>query len=883
MEPFAIKDRGQQLQATRFTAMRRLEDHLRNPAERFLHPHQVELMRALYESLATGNTTGYVDHPAGAGKTVSAIEIIRALGMRTIFVSPTQTILEQTSARLSQFAPDIPHVNYYTAEKNRGGVVFNTTYRSLQQLVDDGEGFEDVKLIIVDELHTALGEKTHQLFRKLPPAIMIGLTATPYFDQLHGFERRGKIERDERWVGMFTNKIHEMTLEEGMERGVLTPLDVHLVRTSINVDNVTVTSGGQYNRGDLERSLNIASRNALAVGMIVGLGSIPRTIELTREQRDEITAIHEKIKGRKTAIFGMSIAQVEELAERLRSLGISADTLHGRKTKTEREQVLNDYSEGKTQVILGVDVLRLGWDSPPTEVGMYLAPTKSGIVAVQELGRILRTSPESGKEKAIAIQFVDAFRKRTQQPIIIPNLFDPYFILRGTQIGKEPSGKNGKGRGGIPLITFSGMNITMLLEESNARLMLQERFNQMDLPDLARTIDAMAIKLQHDFPGESILSYYLRLMDALPYFIPESKQLQALQAIASIDTLDVRNGMKALIYLNLKTIMSVAEHYFTGNEEVDSEIMQEGIAGVYERVKAFDGRYSSKIPAQIHGAAKDRIERFLREERLAGIGSDLPAPAERLSREDFDAKIATIAQKTGMRTREVIRYIEILREIYEQQHTDVSVVSKVMNTERDRALDELLNGLPPRQKAVIRARFGFTHGIPVTLDQAGTEIGVTRSRAAQIESEALMRLCHPTRARKIKDFKDDSVGGYINAFDRERRPIPIVTHPLSILKLPQHLQAALLAGGIDIVRKLAEMPYNKLKKILNDNPVDIAHVLDSLDNFYVHEDIVSRGEQLPHPMYRALRGTEEKLEDDDDIPRYTYYDFDYEDEVEEEV
>lgn len=67
-------------------------------------------------------------------------------------------------------------------------------------------------------------------------------------------------------------------------------------------------------------------------------------------------------------------------------------------------------------------------------------------------------------------------------------------------------------------------------------------------------------------------------------------------------------------------------------------------------------------------------------------------------------------------------------------------------------LDEILEGLSYREKEIIRLRFGLVDGVPRTLQQVGKVFGISRERIRQIESKALKRLRHPSRAKKIKDY-----------------------------------------------------------------------------------------------------------------------------------
>jgi RNA polymerase primary sigma factor len=70
-------------------------------------------------------------------------------------------------------------------------------------------------------------------------------------------------------------------------------------------------------------------------------------------------------------------------------------------------------------------------------------------------------------------------------------------------------------------------------------------------------------------------------------------------------------------------------------------------------------------------------------------------------------------------------------------------------------LEQVLDGLADRERKVIKFRFGLEDGHPRTLEEVGREFGVTRERIRQIESKTLVKLRHPSRSGKLKDYMED--------------------------------------------------------------------------------------------------------------------------------
>ncbi|MEX2028103.1 MAG: sigma-70 family RNA polymerase sigma factor [Candidatus Curtissbacteria bacterium] len=710
------------------SALQRLDLYLETSEERLLREHQSDVMESLRDFLASGETAGYLSLPTGFGKTVVAAEIAKVLGKKTLILSPTKQILEQTHGAVIQFTPGVEVGNYYSDEKNLSGTVLNTTYQSLFGLLEREQlNPEEIGLVICDEAHTALGEQRHALFRKFPNAIFLGLTATPYFMPLNGFTQRGLVEEDERWTGLFKNRVHEMSLEEAIERGILTPLDVHLVETNVSVGNVRVTAAGNYDEAEINKYLNKLSRDYLTLGMVAGLNKLPANINLSDKQKEELGLIHRKIEGKRTVIFGLSIAHVNDLAQMLRDRGIKAAAVHSKMGEDDRREILSAYAKGDIQVVLGVDMLRLGWDSPQTEVGIYLAPTQSGIVAVQELGRILR--PAEGKEEAIAIQLVDNFQRTEQAPVLIPNIFDPYYILRGTQTGLAPSDKRGVSTTRMaPAITFSGMNIETIVQEALSRELIRSRFKNASISQMDELFADILEKIQSENSRLSAFEMYKKIADAIPGKIPLEAQQEALQALASIDSNISKTGRKIFLYLNLKSILSGVDEFVDGKttEEID-EIVQSGILEVLESLNKLN--YKIPLSQQVYVAAK------------RGAGFCLEGRKSRFKKKQPNITFTNLNED------------EINKARYLPAEDIDDSTSEFLTEDLARALSTL----SPRERKVIEVRFGLEDGEKLTFEQAGELFRVTRERIRQIEAKALRKLRHPTVSKRLEDYVYEDV------------------------------------------------------------------------------------------------------------------------------
>ncbi len=740
-------------------AAQKLEAYMAEDFEHsFLREHQVDVMQSLQASFARGETAGCISLPTAGGKSVLITEIASALDMKTLVVSPLQEILTQTADRFAKYTPEVLVTNYFSKSKNLEGKVINTTYQSLQNLIKTGSiDPAEFELIICDEAHTALGERRHTIFRNFPNALMVGLTATPYFAQLEEYQQRGIVDSSEQWTRMFTNEFHDMSFEEAIERNIIAPLDVHLVETSVRVGNVRVTGGGNYDVREIERYLTREGRDYLALSMLAGPDKLPAFIKFSDEQKAEIAEVHDKIKGKRTVIFGISIDHIESLKERLNEYGIAADTIHHK--KEGREGILSTHQIGELQVVLSVEMLRLGWDSPATEVGIFLSPTRSGIVAKQELGRILRLSPQTGKNEAIAIQFVDMFDKATQAPILIPNLFDPSFILRGSQMGRERTvSSTTPVEAKKPVVTFSGMNIAAIIHEATSQELLRERFKNSTIEEMAHVISTIAVGIQKEHQGASTLELYQKIAEKLPARVSLEAQHVAIQAVASLDSRLAATGKEVFLFLNMKTVLTAIEPYMVDDSHENEDVVQAAIANFLEKFGKRDHRGS--IALNIHGLAKSGaaemiakresmpktwvlkgVHKYIKEVVMGGIGT------RNESYFDDVARSAEIGRKP------LQHYIEYIRS---QVETDTinkaqeAAMRRMQNRILAEDLDAALSTLSERQQKIIKIRFGLEDGIARTYEQTGKEFTLTSERIRQIETLSLSQLRHPSRSRPLE-------------------------------------------------------------------------------------------------------------------------------------
>ena len=135
----------------------------------------------------------------------------------------------------------------------------------------------------------------------------------------------------------------------------------------------------------------------------------------------------------------------------------------------------------------------------------------------------------------------------------------------------------------------------------------------------------------------------------------------------------------------------------------------------------------------------------------------------------YEPSVAELAEALDMTEDKVMEIMQIAREpasletpIGEEDDSNLgdfvaddanaSTEEKAESVFLREEIDQMLQGLNPREREVIILRFGLESGHPMTLEEVGKRFKVTRERIRQIETAALRKLRNPSRSRKIRDF-----------------------------------------------------------------------------------------------------------------------------------
>jgi RNA polymerase primary sigma factor len=233
----------------------------------------------------------------------------------------------------------------------------------------------------------------------------------------------------------------------------------------------------------------------------------------------------------------------------------------------------------------------------------------------------------------------------------------------------------------------------------------------------------------------------------------------------------------ALTDANLRLVVSVARRY--ANRGVPLiDLIQEGNLGLLRAVEKFDWRRGFKFSTYATWWIRQAVSRAIADDarviripvhlydvinRMARISSQLH---QELGREPTDEELGAALHMSPERVRELNQVLPqpvsldgFVGDDQDTRLSDVVADENATNLEwaaeqrllADRIRDTLLT-LTPRERRVIERRFGLGDDKDQSLTAIGREIGVTRERIRQIESTALRKLRHPSRAKRLRGF-----------------------------------------------------------------------------------------------------------------------------------
>lgn len=318
--------------------------------------------------------------------------------------------------------------------------------------------------------------------------------------------------------------------------------------------------------------------------------------------------------------------------------------------------------------------------------------------------------------------------------------------------------------------TIEAQNIEIIDDMNDS--MLEELNFDSELPKGQEAAAAAADN--RNVAMDDPVKVYLKEIGRVPLLTPE-EEIELAIRIGDND----QQAKQRLAEANLRLVVSIAKRY-VGRGMQFLDLIQEGNLGLIKAVDKFDYTKGFKFSTYATWWIRQAITRAIADQArtiripvhmVETINKVKKTNSQLLHKNGRDPTAEEIAAELDMsveKVREILRVsqepVSLETPIGEEEDSHLGdfipdddalapadAASMLLLKEQ---LNEVLKTLTTREAKVLALRFGLEDGHPRTLEEVGSEFGVTRERIRQIEAKALRKLRHPSRSKKLKDFLD---------------------------------------------------------------------------------------------------------------------------------
>lgn len=334
-----------------------------------LRPYQEEARQAVESQWEKGLKKTLLVLPTGCGKTIVFAKVAEdqvRQGNRVLILAHRGELLEQAADKIGKATRLGCAVE--KADQTCLGSWFRVVVGSVQSLMREkrlSQFPEDYfGTIIIDEAHHCISGSYQKVLGHFPEARVLGVTATP---------DRG----DMRNLGeVFESLAYEYTLPRAIREGYLSPIKAMTIPLKLDLSGVALQSG-DFKAGDLATALD------------------PYLYQIAGEMA-------KYCRERKTVVFLPLVKTSQKFRDILLEKGFRAAEVNGE--SKDRAEILEDFDQGKYNVLCNSMLLTEGWDCPSVDCVVVLRPTKVRSLYSQMVGRGTRLHP--GKEHLLLLDFL---------------------------------------------------------------------------------------------------------------------------------------------------------------------------------------------------------------------------------------------------------------------------------------------------------------------------------------------------------------------------------------------------------------------------------------------------------------------------------------------
>ncbi|HET7291526.1 MAG TPA: DUF3427 domain-containing protein [Vicinamibacteria bacterium] len=347
------------------------------------YPFQEEILDQLREERdGRGRLRNLVVAATGTGKTMLAgFDYERQPGRPTLlFLAHREELLRQARTAFRHILRDGSFGELLTGieKPERASHLFATIQSFARSDLAERLGVDHWKYVVIDEAHHAPADSYQQVLGRLRPAILLGLTATP--------ERTDNQSLLPDFDGVIAA---EMRLWHALERQLVVPFEYYGLADETDFSTIEWRRGG-YDAAQLDNLLTGNDRRA-----------------------ELIAAQFRKYRGdwreARALAFCAGVRHAEFMATKFSGYGIPAMVVHGDTAHGERVAATARLRDREVNVLFTCDLFNEGIDLPFVDTLLFLRPTSSATVFLQQMGRGLRLSPD--KTSCLILDFVGQHRR----------------------------------------------------------------------------------------------------------------------------------------------------------------------------------------------------------------------------------------------------------------------------------------------------------------------------------------------------------------------------------------------------------------------------------------------------------------------------------------
>lgn len=400
---------------------------------------QIEALYSLDKSREEGFDKGLVVAATGIGKTYLAA-FDSAKYQRILFVAHREEIIKQAAQSFKNVRNSDDIGFFYANQKDTN----NSFIFALVQTLGKDEYLNEkyfakdyFDYIVVDEFHHAVSNNYNKIINYFTPKFLLGLTATPE-----------RLDSKDVFALCDYNMVYEVRLKDAINKGWLVPFKYYgIYDETVNYEDIDYKYG-KYDDKQLEEALMLNKRGELILNH------------------------YQKYNSQRAMGFCSSRHHAEYMAKVFNENKVSAAAVYSGERgeySEERDIALAKLTSGELKVIFSVDMFNEGLDVPQIDMVMFLRPTQSPTIFLQQLGRGLRKAKD--KKCLNVLDFIGNYKKANLVP----------FLLSGKEYSAAECKKNKQGDYEFPdecIVDFDFRIIDIFKKQAEREMKVKDKIKE---------------------------------------------------------------------------------------------------------------------------------------------------------------------------------------------------------------------------------------------------------------------------------------------------------------------------------------------------------------------------------------------------------------------